>query len=83
MPLAFLGHTIKTHSSHCLRVDLSPDHFLMIDPAGRNIVEDAGTVELVSRGRGIVCCAGLFVEGCAGVEDVDVDSLFGEEEAQD
>lgn len=55
----------------------------MIDPAGRNIVEDAGTVELVSRGRGIVCCAGLFVEGCAGVEDVDVDSLFGEEEAQD
>lgn len=81
MPLAFLGHTIKTHSSDCLCVDLSPGHFLVIDPAGRNMVEDAGTVELESRRRGVVCCAGLFVEGCAGVKDVDVDSLFGEEEA--
>lgn len=81
MPLTFLWHTIQTHNSHYIRVNLSPDHFLVIDPAGRNIVEDAGTVEFVSRRRGIVCCTGLFVECCTGVEDVDVDSLFGEEEA--
>lgn len=55
----------------------------MIDPAGRDIVEDASTVEIVGCGRGVVCCAGLFVEYCAGVEEVNVDPLFGAEEAQD
>lgn len=76
-------HTIKRQSSHCFRVDLPPDHFLVIDPAGRDIVEDASTVEIVGCGRGVVCCAGLFVEYCAGVEEVNVDPLFGAEEAQD
>lgn len=54
MPLALHRHTIEPETSHAGQVSFPPGHVLGLNAAGFDVVEDAGTLELVHGWGGIV-----------------------------
>ena len=48
-----------------------------------NLVENAGSIELVLRWTGVEGCTGSLVEGTGFLEDCYVDAGFGEEEGEE
>lgn len=71
------GHLVEPQTGNRGCIGLAPGHGVGFDPKSVYIVEHTGAIEFVCCGRRIVCCAWLAVQSRAGIDQVDLDVLFG------
>lgn len=64
-------------------VGMSPAHGVRVDALGFDVVEHPGPFELVDRRRRIVRRAWVLVQVACGFEQLYLNALFGEEDAQE